>query len=374
MKTYQRLFSCLSVALSLSAGVVGDFDLRDLDLLHKEPVSLFLKPAFELSLKDQALLEIFQENILSDDSAFVHRLVSDMKEEQGCYPEPYEQAFAYYTECSMREKHAAAIAAAAKYLAKILLITKEDGLGFSLEKGVADSPGECIALLVGNSAHSSSTLHRHRDMDHVLSALLTPYIGVKHHNVIYLSNHEQEAFTSSDLLTQFEMFAKRLNQTKVGYFHYDGRYSSRIDREMLDSLIPQLQRDVHLVMTVDCAEGSDFLELPYQWTVGEGDLIEEHLSQETPQDLPNIVMLTYSKSSSESEEALILEQEMSGILTEALLDILEAHHYKISYKEVLVHIHRYLMERGLSQTPELRSTRSLNLDDDYMPFARGQEL
>lgn len=60
----------------------------------------------------------------------------------------------------------------------------------------------------------------------------------------------------------------------------------------------------------------------------------------------------------------------SGALTGAFLKILKDYKFKITYRQLLLEVNRYLMLNGFTQRPELSSTRVLNLDDYYIPPKR----
>jgi|GEM_PF-2053639 len=392
-----------SLAMLYCGGAVGEECCSS-----RETKSLFLKPAFELSMKDHVLLDILQEKIIGDTSA-----LKDLKEEGGVYPEPFEQAFSYYLsqmgqDRYSRSRHFSSIYAAAQYLYHLLFPnaspTDEDSSPVVPPSSTPQGKmGDCISLLIGiNYENTSSELSNCiRDIDHVLSVLLMPYLGVKHDNVIYMSDHRFGSNyypTRANILRQFTNFASLVNQTKVGYFHYSGHGSyvrdqsgdeadrrdeamvpvdyddsgMLIDDEIFTALIKKLSPDVQLIVTSDCCHSGTILDLPYKWQPDGSYTVENRLNTSEFNTLPKVVMLSGCRDTQTSADGgpITVQGEGSGAFTGAFLYILRKHNYQITYRQLLVEVNRYLADNGFDQRPELTSTYLLNLDDYYMDCQR----
>lgn len=397
-RTYHVLIASLSIICS--GALIGSQETT--------ASSLFLKPAFELSAKDHVLLDILQEEVITDKEA-----LKDLKEENGVYPEAFEQAFKYYlVEMGeghyTRSKHGQAVHKAAEYLEGLLQPVAPVGRGI-LTTSLTRIPtkGDCISLLIGiNYENTDSELSNCiKDIDHVFSALLAPYVGVKHENVIYMSEHRpgtQFYPTKSNILRQFANFAALINQTKVGYFHYSGHgsyvrdtssdeldrkdealvpidYNENgflIDDDIFSALVKKLKPDVHLLVTTDCCHSGTILDLPYKWKADGSYTIEHKLNSAELSTLPRIVMLSGCRDSQTSADGgpITVNGDTSGALTGAFLHVLQAHHYQITYRQLLVEVNSYLQDNGFDQRPEMTSTYLLNLDDYYMGYQRAKAL
>ena len=367
---------------------------------------LFLKPAFELTEKDQVLLDILQQDVVNSKGDF-----ASLAEVNGKYPQAFEQAFACYLD-AMRSKvptktsYQNAIKTSSEYLANLLFPVPVESPEAE-EREIPVSGGDCVSLLIGiNYEGTANTLSNCiRDIDHVLSILLNPQLGVKHENVIYMSDRRRGTPfypTKKNILQQFAQFTRMVNQTKVGYFHYSGHGSSvrdtsgdeldgydealvpvdfnasgmLLDDDIYLSLVKALDSDVQLLVTTDCCHSGTILDLPYKWRADGSYTIEHNLSKAELNSLPQVVMLSGCKDSQTSADGgpLTVNDETSGALTAAFLQVLQSHNYEVTYRQLLIEVNTLLKANGFSQRPELTSSYLLNLDDYYMMHQRSAVL
>lgn len=367
---------------------------------------LFLKPAFELSEKDQVLLDILHQDVINSKGDF-----ASLAEINGKYPQAFEQAFSCYVDSmkgqhATREKYKNAIKKSSEYLATLLFPVPTETPEVE-ERELTVSGGDCVSLLIGiNYEGSRKPLSNCiRDIDHVFSVLLSPQFGIKHENVIYMSDRQKGTSfypTRTNILRQIANFTNLVNQTKVGYIHYSGHGTSvadtsgdeldgydeallpvdyetngvLLDDDMYTQLVRALDSDVQLLITTDCCHSGTILDLPYKWTADGRYTIEHNLSRTELNSLPQVVMLSGCKDDQTSADggSLTVNNEDSGALTAAFLQVLKKYNYEITYRQLLVEVNSLLKANGFKQRPELTSSYLLNLDDYYMMHQRGAAL
>ncbi|MEI8300222.1 MAG: caspase family protein [Chlamydiota bacterium] len=379
----QKIFM-ITVGALCSAHVIGQS-------ASQGSYPLFLKPAFELTEKDQVLLDILHQDALN-----VHRDALVIEEVNGRYPETVEKSFHYYREVMedasepYQERYIQAIQGAANHLASLLS---------PAHKASSLKVGDCMSLLIGiNYEHSASQLSNCiNDVEHVLELVLKPRLGAIDDHVIFMSDHKKGTNlypTCKNIREQIKNFVTQVNQTKLGYFHYSGHGASVkdtsgdeadgydeafvpidyersgliIDDDMYTMLVKPLQPDVHLIVVTDCCHSGTILDLPYKWDADGTHSVEHVISQAELNALPNVIMLSGCKDSQTSADGgpITILNEGSGALTGAFLKVLEKHAYRITYRDLLSEVNQYLKDNKFSQRPQLTSTRLLNLDDIYI--------
>ena len=379
----QKIFM-ITVGVLCSAYVIGQN-------ASQGPYPLFLKPAFELTEKDQVLLDILHQDTLN-----VHRDALVIEEVNGRYPETVEKSFHYYREAMedgsepYQERYIQAIQGAANHLASLLSPAR---------KASSLKVGDCMSLLIGiNYEHTASQLSNCiNDVEHVLELVLKPRLGVVDDHVIFMSDHKKGTKlypTGKNIREQIKNFVTQVNQTKLGYFHYSGHGASVkdisgdeadgydeafvpidyersgliIDDDMYTMLVKALQPDVHLIVVTDCCHSGTILDLPYKWDADGTHSVEHVVSQTELNALPNVIMLSGCRDSQTSADGgpITILNEGSGALTGAFLKVLEKHEYRITYRDLLSEVNQYLKDNKFSQRPQLTSTRLLNLDDMYI--------
>ena len=276
---------------------------------------------------------------------------------------------------------------------------------FETQRGVGKKieQGEIASLLIGiNYERSSAELSNCiNDIDHVLNYVLKPVLRVKKEHTIYMSDKDigTEFYpTKKNILKKISEFVSLVNQSKKGYFHYSG-HGSRVkdvskdevdgydealvpvdyetsgfilDDEMFSHMVKNLSSDVRLIVTTDCCHSGTILDLPYKWDSYGRLTIEQKISSLQAQNLPEIIMISGCKDNQTSADGgpITVNGDGSGALTGAFLKILKDYKFKITYRQLLLEVNRYLMLNGFTQRPELSSTRVLNLDDYYIPPKR----
>ena len=277
---------------------------------------------------------------------------------------------------------------------------KERFLGFS---ATPYKPGEIVSLLIGiNYEKTSAALSNCiRDIDHVLNLMLKPKLGIKDTHVIYMSDQRfGSAYypTKANILSQLGQFAKMLNQTKVGYFHYSG-HGTRVkdvsgdemdgfdealvpidydksgmilDDQMYSYFVKSLNADVKLFVVTDCCHSGTILDLPYLWNET-GSVSKEHkLSQAELASLPTIISISGCKDTQTSADGgpLRVNNEGSGALTAAFLTVLKQTNFNLTYRQLLTEVNVLLKKYGFDQRPQLSSTKMLDLDQKVLGLSR----
>lgn len=379
----QKIF-VMTLAALCTAQVIGQDTSQG-------PYPLLLKPVFELTEKDQVLLDILHQDALT-----LHRDILTIEEVNGSYPDAIERSFNHYAETMQnvsepyQERYIQAIQSAASHLA---------GLLSPAHAAPSLKLGDCMSLLIGiNYEHTASQLSNCiNDIEHVLELVLKPRLGVVDDHVIFMSDRKKGTDlypTGKNIRQQIKNFVAQVNQTKLGYFHYSGHGASVkdtsrdeadgydeafvpidyerngliLDDDMYTMLVKALKPDVHLIVVTDCCHSGTILDLPYKWDADGTHSIEHKVSRAELSSLPNIIMLSGCKDAQTSADGgpITILNEGSGALTGAFLKVLEKHEYRITYRDLLSEVNQYLKDNKFSQRPQLTSTRLLNLDDMYI--------
>jgi hypothetical protein len=382
------------------------------ELVSIESCPLFLKPAFELTIKDRTLLDILHEDVVSSKRDFYSLVEID-----GRYPQSFEQAYDYFLRevnkmGSTRYGYGLAIRHASEYLAD-LLDAEEMQNSQAPQAPVLEKT--CVALLIGiNYEQGPNRLSSCiKDIDHVFSFLLGPKMGVRHENVIYMSDKQVGSPlypTRENILRQFDSFTHLVNQTKIGYLHYSGHGTSVkdisgdeldgydealvpvdyqksgviIDDDIYATLVKKLDPDVQLLVVADCCHSGTILDLPYKWNNDGSHTVEHRVPQSELQSLASVVMLSGCRDDQTSADIKPLyriripffgggdglvdtiDSEGSGALTRAFLKVLDDHNYTITYRQLLEGVTQELIATKQAQRPQLTSSYLLNLDDYYL--------
>lgn len=356
--------------------------------------SLLSKPAFELTEKDKVLLDIIQQE-------GVNYTPSDLVEINGTYPEAFEKAIESYKrhlgiEPSSIESYAHAIQEAAKELA----IRLSPSASFKSPSAIpSPDAGDIVSLLIGiNYEGTSSRLSNCiLDVEHVLHYLLKDQYNIKPENIILMTDHARGTKlcpTLRNIKNQLTNFVSLVNQSKFGYFHYSGHGSSvkdqsgdeldhmdealvpidynrsgfLIDDDIYSLLVKPLDKDAKLVVTTDCCHSGTILDLPYTWKMDGTYVINHKLSQEELDNLAQVILISGCKDTQTSADGgpITVDNEGSGALTGAFLQVLKNHNYHITYRQLMTELTDLLKKNHFSQRPELSSTYLLDLDDYYM--------
>ncbi len=380
--------------LGIGMGYCNDVESRS--------TPLYLKPVFELTEKDQVLLDILQ----TDDIASTREDFSYLEEKNAKYPDAFERAYEKYIESignarPTRARYGGAIQEAAKYLFELLFpgshAKPEEESAATVEQKIAR--GDLATLLIGINYEGSpyeleNCIH---DIEHVQKYFLKPYLKAKDANTVFMSDHQKGTSlypTAKNIRNQFDAFVKKLNQSKQGYFHYSGHgsylrdtsndekdrrdevlvpvdsnYSGYIrDDEIFQTLVENVGSDVKLTVTSDCCHSGTVMDLPYKWNVDGSFSEEANYTEGQLKSFPDVVMISGCKDTQTSADggAISGETKGAGAMTAAFIETLKEHNYLLTYRELITGIRDWLSREGFSQVPQLTSTRKLDLDDFYL--------
>ncbi|MCH9631084.1 MAG: hypothetical protein S4CHLAM37_10970 [Chlamydiia bacterium] len=394
MKFYKSLLGATVAFATLCSFADGQ---RDVDSVRSNP--LLLKPAFELTGKDQVLLDILHHDSLRNS----REDFSTLEETNGSYPEAYEKAYSLYLESlgdrPTRERYLSSITKAAKYLMSLLFPSDDVEEVAVVKEPVRDSDGHFVSLLIGIDYKNTKNELQNciHDIEHVMDQLLRSTLGIKSNQMIVMSDYKYgtEFYpTKNNILKKFDEFASRANQTREAYFHYSGHGSYMWDKDgdekdykdevlvpvdcdrsgyirddvIFERLIKGLNPSVKLTATTDCCHSGTIMDLPYKWLADGSFTEEQKLSYSELRDLPNVVMLSGCKDTQTSADGgkISGSHKGAGAMTAAYLETLREHNYVITYRQLLEGVHRKLIYGGFPQRPQLSSTHKLDLDDYYM--------
>lgn len=393
----------LKNTLLASAIILTSFSLAENAVNVTRSTPLFLKPAFELTHKDQVLLDIIHsKKIASTKEDF-----SYLEEGDSGYPEPFEKAYERYLDAMgdlrpSRARYLSAIESAGNYLLSLLFpetygkkeeTTKDSVINQSYQAG------NLATLLIGIDYEGTRNELQNciHDIEHVQDQFLVPQLKAKKDNMIFMSDHKYGTDlypTAKNIRRQFDKFVDQLNKTKYGYFHYSGHgsysydysgeekdgydevlvpvdcdYSGYIsDDEVFETLVKGLKPDVKLTVTADCCHSGTVMDLPFKWYADGSFSVEKELSEEELAALPDVVMLSGCKDSQTSADGGFIEGETkgAGAMTAAYLQTLKDYNFVLTYKQLLEGVHKRLKSEGFTQKPQLSSTRKINLDDYFL--------
>lgn len=393
-----KKLACLSAICFLATCSSQTFS--DYSSYVSRATPLFLKPAFELTQKDQVLLDVLHHDIFSN----VKDEYSFLEESNGNYPEPFESAYSEYRDSMgglrpTRHRYHKAVDKAAKYLFGKLFpeqVSEEKVEEISFWKGA--QKGDLASLLIGIDYKGSycelqNCIH---DVIHINNIFLKPQLKAKPSMTVFMTDNQKEGYypTKKNISEKIDSFVAVLNSTKEGYFHYSGHgtylkdtsgdekdkkdealvpvdcdYEGMIrDDYLFEHFIRKLNPDVKLTMTTDCCHSGTILDLPYKWKV-DGTFVEENkLSEQVLASLPDVVMISGCKDKQVSADGGVMPGQNlgAGAMTAAYLKTLKDYNYVLTYKELLEGIHIHLRQEGFPQKPQLSSTRKLNLDDFFL--------
>lgn len=396
-KMYRLCVLCL---VMLCCGQVSSSETRSF-----ASCPLLWKAAYELTDKDRVILDILQQDNVKSKGDF-HWLT----EVDGKFPDPFEKAYQCYLSDltdfrPTRERYLESIKKASEFLLTILYpgsVKPPEVHNVVVEQVPYQQPvasGECAALLIGiNYTGQKCNLNSCiSDVENILNKMLVPHLGVKSDNLIYMTDYTGRNFClprKDNILRQIKNFVEKVNQTKIGYFHYSGhgttvsdcnfdeadgfdeamvpidaeRSGVITDDELYQALVKGLGSDTRLLITMDCCHSATILDLPYKWRLDGSYTVEHHLTKKELDSLPRVVMLSgcQDKQTSADGNLLTVDGKSSGALTAAFLKVLESHDYHITYRQLLKEVEDLVRISGYSQIPELTSSYFLNLDDYYL--------
>lgn len=365
---------------------------------------LFLKPVFELTEKDQVLLDILHSDKIID----IKEDFSCLEEKNGVYPEAFEKAYTRFLELlnnsrPTRRIYLDAVEQAAGYLASLLspdaAPDKADKVMVNDASHITYQNGDLATLLIGINYEGTNYQLENcvHDIEHVMNQLLMPQLKAKKGQMIFMSDrqHGTDLYpTANNIRKQLDHFIKNLNNTKQGYFHYSGHgsyvrdksgdemdkrdevlvpidadYSGYLtDDEMFERFIRRLTSDVKLTVTSDSCHSGTVLDLPYKWNLDGSYSVESKLSSQEIASLPDVVLLSGCRDNQTSADGGVIpgENKGAGAMTAAYLQTLKDHNFVLTYRQLLKGIRDHLKKEGFSQRPQLTSTRLLNLDDYFL--------
>lgn len=393
MNTYKTL----ATAVVVFAGVFS-FAGEDSFESHSNP--LLFKPAFELTQKDQVLLDILHHDKIQN----AREDFNTLEEINGQYPSEYETAYSKFQESlagkrKTRESYLDAVTNAAEYLYAVLCPKENVPDCCKKKPALSRSSDHFVSLLIGiNYRHTRNELQNCiHDIEHMMEQLLKPKLGLKQSQMIVMSDYKYGSDlypTKRNILKQFENFVVRANQTKEAFLHYSGHGSytwdssgDELDRKdevlcpvdcatngmisddvVFEQLVKKLHPDVKLTAVTDCCHSGTIMDLPYRWFSDGNYSVEQKLSSEEKQSLPNIVMLSGCDDTQTSSDGGYIagSSKGAGAMTAAFLETLKDYNYVITYRQLLQGVHDRLRRGGFTQKPQLSSTYYLDLDDYFM--------
>lgn len=205
----------------------------------------------------------------------------------------------------------------------------------------------------------------------------------------------KDSFPSKkNFLTQLESLVNRLSEAAkakiaaIGYVHDSGHGLREPERvkgtepggmsdemvagdfefirdEDLHALIKKnLHPDAVLRVTFDCCHSGTMLDLKYNYkfkdlTGGKTTVLEEidPANTDKEDDFGHVVMISGCLDDQTSADGV-----QYGAMTAAYYATLEEHNYNLTWRQLLIGINQKLKATGLSQNPQLSSSRKLNLD------------
>ena len=382
--------ACIAFSCNISAGEPD-----------QERSKLFCKSYYSMTEKDHILYDaLLQEQLLFSDLD-----VFSVTDERGKYDDAFESAFDHYRAITngrrvTRSSYSYYIKKVASYLYDLLFPqATEDGIGTTPVVAPVGFTGNYATMLIGidyegTQNQLSNCIH---DVEHVLEKLLSPKMGVRESDVIYMTDHQSGDLypTGKNIRKQFQRFASRLNYARDGYFHYSGHgtymrdddgdesdrrdealcpvdcdYNGMIrDDELFDDFICELSDDVKLVMTTDCCHSGTIMDLPYRWAKnGTYVLQQKKMSKKDLDALADVIMISGCKDSQTSADGGFMKDDTkgSGAMTAAYLETLKYYDFNLTYRQLIDKMHDLLVYHGYRQRPVLSSTRKINLDDYFM--------
>ncbi len=259
--------------------------------------------------------------------------------------------------------------------------------------------GELTTLLIGINYQGSqyeleNCVH---DIEHVQKYLLKPYLHARSQNTILMTDFRRGTKyypTAANIRARFKEFVNKLNKTKHGYFHYSGhgsyirdtsgderdrrdevivpidcdRNGFISDDEIFRTLVRGLKRDVKLTVTSDSCFSGTVLDLPYKWNSKGRFTRESRYTKRQLASFSDVVLISASSDKQTASDGGVIsgDPKGAGAMTAAFIETLRAYNYRLTYRQLLKGVKAWLVREGFSQTPQLSSTRRLNLNDYYI--------